>query len=50
MVDAGGFYTGSRHTLAESVSGAPRRPIIAFGVAQPLSVKGEDLAFRKLHN
>ena len=49
MDDASGFYTSSRHTLAESISGAPRWPVIAFGVIEPLSVKGEGLAFRKLH-
>ena len=50
MDDATIFYTGSRHTLAESISGASRRAVIAFGVAQPLSVKGEDLAFGELHS
>ena len=50
MDDASGFYTARRHTLAESTSGALRRPIIAFGLAEPLGVKGADLAFRKLHN
>lgn len=50
MDDVTGFYTGSRQTLAESISGAPRRAVIAFCVTQPLSVKGEDFAFRELHS
>ena len=50
MDDASGFYNSSRHTLAESISGAPRWAVIAFGVIQPLGVKRVGFAFRELHS
>ena len=50
MDDASGFYTSSRCTLAESIGGAPRWAVIAFGVIQPLSVEGVGFAFRELHS